>query len=53
MQLGARLVAVPDAAVTHPWWPERRPKVTAPTPHPLYHVRHTPSHLHLMHSKVG
>ncbi|KAL4431746.1 hypothetical protein ABPG77_002962 [Micractinium sp. CCAP 211/92] len=27
VQLGARLVAVPDAAVTHPWWPERRPKI--------------------------
>ncbi|KAL4440415.1 hypothetical protein ABPG75_003416 [Micractinium tetrahymenae] len=27
VQLGARLVAVPEAAATHPWWPERRPKI--------------------------
>lgn len=32
LQLGARLVAVPEAAATHPWWPQRRPQVGSPNP---------------------
>jgi len=45
LQLGARLLAVPQATAEHPWWPDRRPKVRlrcfTPTAH---HPRRTTHH---------